>query len=87
MSLFKHFGQRHEIESMMMRSKHDNSCQFCSYSESCRPGMAESFWPPQPSFEPIGCANCFVYSWDQLEDMSTLKSCKQCKVMQYCSKE
>ena len=49
--------------------------------------MAESLWPPHPSFEPIGCANCFVYDWDQLEDISTLKSCKQCKVIQYCSKE
>ena len=49
--------------------------------------MAESLWPPQPFFEPIGCANCFVYGWKQPEDIATLKSCKQCKVMQYCSKE
>ena len=50
-------------------------------------GMAESLVPPQHCFEPIGCANCFVYEWEQPEDLSTLKSCGQCKVLQYCSKE
>ena len=39
-----------------------------------------------PSSEPIGCANCTVFHWDQPEDRSTLKKCKKCGVVQYCSK-
>ena len=39
-----------------------------------------------PSSEPIGCANCTVFHWDQPEKVSTLKKCKQCRVVQYCSK-
>ena len=52
-------------------------------------GMAESLVPPpiQPSFGPIGCANCFVFNWEQPEDRSTLRNCGRCKVLQYCSKE
>ena len=30
------------------------------------------------------CANCLVFSWEQPEP-STLRKCKQCKVVQYCS--
>ena len=32
------------------------------------------------------CANCFVYNWVQA-DPTVLQKCKQCKVVQYCSKE
>ena len=48
--------------------------------------MAESLVPPptQPSF---GCANCFVFDWEQPEDRSTLRNCGRCKLLKYCSKE
>ena len=32
------------------------------------------------------CVNCLVYNWVQA-DPSILQKCKQCKVVQYCSKE
>ena len=51
--------------------------------------MAESLVSPpiQPCFKPIGCVNCFVYKWEQPEDLSALKNCGRCKVVKYCSKE
>ena len=53
--------------------------------------MAASIVPPtlqvHPSSKPIGCANCTIFHWDQPEDLSTLRKCKKCSVVQYCSKE
>jgi len=31
------------------------------------------------------CVNCLVFNWGQPEDPTTLRKCKQCKVVQYCS--
>jgi len=31
------------------------------------------------------CVNCLVFCWGQPEELTTLKKCKQCKVVQYCS--
>jgi len=30
------------------------------------------------------CANCLLHGWKQAEDTSTLKKCKNCKVIKYC---
>ena len=31
------------------------------------------------------CVNCLLFNWGQPEELSTLRKCKQCKVVQYCS--
>ena len=31
------------------------------------------------------CFNCMVFRWRQPEEVSTLRRCKQCKMVQYCS--
>ena len=31
------------------------------------------------------CVNCLVFKWGQPEELTTLRKCKQCKVVQYCS--
>ena len=31
------------------------------------------------------CLNCKVFNWEQPEELTTLRKCKQCKVVQYCS--
>ena len=31
------------------------------------------------------CVNCKVFEWGQPEELTTLRKCKQCKVVQYCS--
>ena len=31
------------------------------------------------------CVNCKVFKWGQPEELATLRKCKQCKVVQYCS--
>ena len=31
------------------------------------------------------CVNCKVFNWGQPEELTTLRKCKQCKVVQYCS--
>ena len=31
------------------------------------------------------CVNCMVFNWGQPEELTTLRKCKQCKVVQYCS--
>ena len=30
------------------------------------------------------CVNCMVFNWGQPEEVTTLRKCKQCKVVQYC---
>ena len=34
---------------------------------------------------PGKCVNCLVFNWGQPEELATLRKCKQCKVVQYCS--
>ena len=34
---------------------------------------------------PACCVNCLVFNWGQPEELTTLRKCKQCKVVQYCS--
>ena len=31
------------------------------------------------------CVNCLVFGWGQPEEVTTLRKCKQCKAVQYCS--
>ena len=31
------------------------------------------------------CVNCLVFNWGQPEELTTLRKCKQCKVVQYCT--
>ena len=31
------------------------------------------------------CVNCKVFKWGQPEELTTLRKCKQCKVVQYCT--
>ena len=31
------------------------------------------------------CVNCIAYGWGQPEEVTTLRKCKQCKMLQYCS--
>ena len=31
------------------------------------------------------CVNCMVFNWGQPEELTTLRKCKQCKMVQYCS--
>ena len=38
----------------------------------------------QPGLRNI-CVNCKVFNWGQSEEVTTLRKCKQCKMVQYCS--
>ena len=31
------------------------------------------------------CVNCMAFAWGQPEELTTLRKCKQCKMVQYCS--